>query len=393
MEFYNKFVENPQFLKWIYSPDYETINYWEKYIKSHPGEKNEILKIKNELQNLKFSNLSLSENENKELSNRILKSLGIQKQKTLFIHIKNVLKYAAIALLFFSLGGVLVYNHMNNQIPAILGEQINSPIQIQKPTLFLQEGENIPLNNNSSSLDYSNPGKIVLDKDTIINTSKTHKTLINQLVIPYGNRSKILLSDNTEVWLNAGSRLIYPSDFKGNRREVMLFGEAFFKVAENPDKPFIVKTSSIEVRVLGTMFNISAYPEDDFIQTVLQKGSIAIRQNGAQFFEKDLLLKPNQLASFNKKTKTSKIFNVDANYYSIWTEGLLSFYMIDLNRIIKKIERYYNIRIKITDPMLGIVKISGKLDLEQDINEVFEYISKVSSAKIVKIEGNYYEIK
>jgi ferric-dicitrate binding protein FerR (iron transport regulator) len=201
------------------------------------------------------------------------------------------------------------------------------------------------------------------------------------------------LSDSTVVWLNAGSRLIFPSKFSGPQREVLLFGEAFFDVTRIEKIPFVVKTSSIEVKVLGTEFNVSAYPEDNTVQTVLKEGSVSIRRNNSGIFESDIVLKPNQMALFNKNTQNSKVYNVDAAYYTIWVKGLLSFDDQDFSRIIKKIERYYNIQIRYTDPLVGLQKISGKLDLNKNLEEVFEYLAKVSSTEIRKIDNNNYEIK
>jgi ferric-dicitrate binding protein FerR (iron transport regulator) len=195
------------------------------------------------------------------------------------------------------------------------------------------------------------------------------------------------------VWLNAGSRLIYPSAFSGNSREVILFGEAFFDVARNENNPFVVKTSSLEVIVLGTKFNISAYPEDNVIQTVLKEGSVSIRRNGSGFFENDLILTPNQMASFDKTTQDSKVSLVDAGAFIIWTEGLLRFDDLEMCRILKSVERYYNIHIQYADPMVGSQRITGKLDLNNEVEQVFEYITKVSSVRFTKIDENNYQIK
>jgi ferric-dicitrate binding protein FerR (iron transport regulator) len=257
--------------------------------------------------------------------------------------------------------------------------------------LILPEGQSVAINNGESTLDYSNPGEIVINKDSIINNIEPTK--ISQLVIPHGSSSKVVLNDGSVVWLNAGSSLVYPSVFSNKTREVVLFGEAFFSVAKNVNKPFIVQTSALEIQVLGTEFNISAYPEDNIIQTVLKEGSVAIRRKGASRNENDIILIPNQLASFNKITKLSEVTNVNTEFYTSWTEGLLTFENRDLNRVIKSLERYYDINIQFDDPLLGSVKISGKLDLNQSKDEVFEYLSKVSSTTFVQISDNYYKIK
>ena len=185
----------------------------------------------------------------------------------------SLLRYAAVAIIFFSVGGIFVYFQMNNQQPDIYAQDFSFPNNASTPTLTFSEGEKVLLQNSESVLDYTQSGQIVLNEDSIIKPKTDKKKfLINSLMIPYGNRSKVILCDGTTVWLNAGSRLIYPSDFIEDTREVMLFGEAFFNVKENQEKPFIVKTSALKVEVLGTEFNLSAYPDEDIIQTVLKKG-------------------------------------------------------------------------------------------------------------------------
>ena len=216
---------------------------------------------------------------------------------------------------------------------------------------------------------------------------------MNQLVIPYGNQSRIVLSDNTVVWLNAGSRLVYPTQFNKKTREVVLFGEAYFDVTKNPDKPFIVKTSNLDVKVLGTKFNISAYAEDNAIQTVLKEGSVVVKRKGAGIFEKEVVLTPNQMASFDKNTGNTKIQEVDANYFTLWTKGLISFDEIDFVRVTKKLERFYNISINFSDPQKEIIRISGKLDLKRNRKEVMEYLEKVSLSSFEQVNENQYIIK
>jgi ferric-dicitrate binding protein FerR (iron transport regulator) len=243
-------------------------------------------------------------------------------------------------------------------------------------------------------LDYTNPEEVVLNNDSIIHSLKNADQITtNQLIIPFGNRSRLTLSDGSVVWLNAGSRLIYPSRFSGSSREVILFGEAFFEVSRDEKSPFIVKTSALEVTVLGTKFNISAYPEDNVIQTVLKEGSVSIRRNGSGLFEQDLVLTPNQMASFDKTNQDTKVSLVDANACIIWTQGLLCFDDLEMCRILKSVERYYNIHIQYADPLVGSQRITGKLDLNKEVEQVFEYLTKVSSVKFNKIDENNYQIK
>ncbi|MDO9615079.1 MAG: FecR domain-containing protein, partial [Bacteroidota bacterium] len=366
-------IENPLFYKWVYHPSQEIDSWWNTYLKMNPAEANQILQFKRSFIALDFPQEKLTDIEKKELAKRIIHRLqSIEKKKRRSQFLIGFTRYAAIAILFFSIGGVFVYLQMGKHNNEWYVEETRIPSQLEGPVLILPEGESIALNKTESSLDYSNPDQLVLNNESVIQSgNKNEKLLTNQLIIPYGNRSKITLSDNTVVWLNAGSRLIFPSKFSGKQREVLLFGEAFFDVAANEEIPFVVKTSSLEVKVLGTEFNVSAYPEDNTVQTVLKEGSVSIRKNNSGFFESDIILKPNQMAIFNKNTQNSKVYDVDAAYYTIWVKGLLSFDNQDLSRIIKKIERYYNIQIRYIDPLIGLQKISGKLDLNKNLEEVF----------------------
>jgi len=195
------------------------------------------------------------------------------------------------------------------------------------------------------------------------------------------------------VWLNAGSRLIYPASFNDDKREVHLFGEAFFDVTPDSERPFIVKTTDLAIRVLGTKFNLCAYPDDNTIQAVLTEGKISLKRNDAALFESDVIILPEQMAMFNKTSQTTKVRTVDTSYFTLWKDGLLKFTDEDLSRVVKKIERFYNISIVFNDPLDGSIIINGKLDLQEDKEEVFKYISKVAFIEISKERGNKYRIK
>ena len=394
--FEQKFIEDPQFLKWIFNTNPVIETYWERYLLNHPDEKDQILGLKQSLADLKFSEESLLNSEKVEMAKQILSRIDhdrIINKRSLVL--TSLLKYAAVAIVFAVIGGVVVYLNMaRKSVYQQFAEQtIQIPSAGQGPLLITSHGENVDLKKSNSSVDYSREGSIVLNNDSIIQAKDDAPNVMNQLVIPYGNQSRVVLSDNTVVWLNAGSRLVYPTLFKGKTREVLLFGEAFFEVSKNPERPFIVKTSDLQIKVLGTQFNVSAYAEDQVIQTVLKEGRVAIRRNNAAFYESDLVLKPNQLASFTKGSSDTKVYNVDVNYYTLWTKGLLSFNEADFNRVLKKVERFYNISIRFSDPTLGAIRISGKLDLKQQMSEVFEYLEKVSLTKIDKISDNQFVVR
>ena len=394
--FDQKFIENPQFLNWVFKSNPVVEIYWEHYLIENPQEADQLLELKARLTELRFSNDIMTISEKKELGIRITSRLNRElKHNKRRLILNTLMKYAAVALIFAAIGGLVVYFNIDrgNIYQQFAQQTIQVPSSVQGPLLITSSGENVNLKKSNSTVDYSKSGTVVLNNDSVLKTAEDASTVMNQLVIPYGNQSRIVLSDNTVVWLNAGSRLVYPTQFNGKTREVLLFGEGYFEVTKNPEKPFIVKTSNLDIRVLGTKFNISTYAEDNVIQTVLKEGSVAVRRNGAGLFEKDIIMKPNQMASFDKTTNQSKIQEVDANYYTLWTKGLISFDEIDFVRVTKKLERFYNISINFSDPQKEIIRISGKLDLKRNRKEVMEYLEKVSSSSFEQVNENQYTIK
>lgn len=396
MELYNRLIENPLFFKWIYHPTTEIESYWNHYLESNSKESKVILEFKSKFEkHLQYNTETLTETEKKALAQKIISHLEtIDENKNRFAFVKTAMRYAAVAVLFLCLGGSLVYYYMLGNDNNFATDSFALTQNIQEPLLIIDNDEQIPLNNKESELDYSASGGVLINnKQLIQEKGKGEIPKMNTLVIPYGNRSTINLADGTKVWLNAGSRLIYPSKFVDKTREVYLVGEAFFHVAKNKEQPFIVKTSNLSVKVLGTQFNVSAYPEDNSIQTVLTEGSVEIIEANAGIFAESVVLEPGQLALWTKKSALTKVYNVDTDYYTLWTDGIFSFSNTDLSRIVKKLERYYNIRFQYADPMAGLTKISGKLDVAKDQQEVFEYLERLTGLNFIKINEWKYMIK
>jgi hypothetical protein len=401
MEDIRKYIDNSLFIKWVYQPDKHINDYWDFYLDKHPDEKKILFELKGELALFRISGQTLSEEKKKMLSEKIARKIQARQRRTRVSEIgRSFLKYAALALLIFGLGGGLVH-YFNKKKPeksdfARYFEMPEMPEMAGKPTLVLSDGSNINMNKNESTVDYASLDRIVVNNDSIIPVKKGVKkveVLPNQYCIPYGSRGKLVLSDHTVVWLNAGSRLIYPSEFTGDEREVILFGEAFFEVAKDKSKPFIVKTSDYRIKVLGTRFNVSAYLGDDVSQTVLTEGSIELNMNNKGLFGHGVMLKPNELFSLNKGMNETKIQKVDPAKYVLWKDGIIKFENEDLSRVLKKIERYYDIQISLKNPLDSSILINGKLDLKDDKNEVVYYVSKVAKRKYVKLNERSYTIE
>ena len=177
-----------------------------------------------------------------------------------------------------------------------------------------------------------------------------------EVVSPIGARTVVYLSDGSVAHLNYGSRLKYPGQFRGARREVQLIGEGFFEVAHNPKKPFIVQTKELNIKAVGTSFNVCAYPENDIIETTLAKGKVILEQR----IENNELINigsmvPNQYVVFNKKTKQIKSIIGEIKKYISWKDGILIFEDTSMKDVSSKLSKMFNVDIEIEDEVLDYV--------------------------------------
>lgn len=204
-----------------------------------------------------------------------------------------------------------------------------------------------------------------------------HRSEQNQLggrmqtiLTPPGAKTNITLPDGSLVWLNSGSILSYPLKF-GKNRPVTLVGEAYFEVEKN-NKPFVVNTDYGKVEVQGTSFNVKAYTDDNDFETTLEEGIVAFKGKGA---ENGVTLKPGEQVS--KTSNGFAIKHVDTKYFTSWKDGKLMFNKEPFPSFIKKLERWYNVKIEFTNPDLDELWYTGTIEIES-ISEVMEMISKAA---------------
>jgi ferric-dicitrate binding protein FerR (iron transport regulator) len=223
----------------------------------------------------------------------------------------------------------------------------------------------------------------------------------NLLTVPAGQRAKLTLNDGTTVWLNSRSTLSYPGTFSGDTRKVILDGEAYFDVARDEKKAFIVETKQFDIRVFGTEFNVSAYGDDPLSEVALLKGSVEVKpagnpqayrmaENEKVSFRNNRMtvsnrntatreetldpLKNNKLEKIktgNGKLSVSSIKNYD---YFKWREGLICFDNETVENIMKKLEIYYDIRIETKKPTLLKQRYSGKFRTQDGIEQVIKVL-------------------
>ena len=391
MDHLEKYIEDPRFIEWVYRSNPEIDDYFIRYMDEHPAEKNNLLKLRKELSLLSFPSETLSAERNEQIFKTTLTRMLLSRKKKKVIKLPvSLLKYAAVAVLILAIGSVVMITQTRQSFNLKLTEDLFLKNANQNSTLFLADGSRHAISGNEVLFDLSAPGKIDANGQTIFKYQENGVENPSVLVVPFGKKARLKLSDGSLIWVNAGSRVIFPEHFSGKKREVYLIGEAYFEVAHNKEKPFFVKTSTITIRVLGTSFNVSSYPDDDFVSAVLKEGRISMEENSAGIFSSPIELLPNQMAVFRKDGKRIRVSKTNPELYTIWKDGILEFENQDINSLIIKVERFYNISLELKNPEIGKEKITGKLDLNAGMHEVFEYISKVSHAKINKINTTEY---
>lgn len=202
-----------------------------------------------------------------------------------------------------------------------------------------------------------------------------------------GSQTKIILPDSTIVWLNSGSSLKYNKSFGKKDREVALAGEGYFEVTKDKSKPFIVHTDSLNVNVLGTVFNIRAYNDDADVTVNLIEGSVNISLPKMKGF---LSMKPNEKLVFNKQSKKIESSETDASRSALWTTGKLCFVDATLEQISKDLERKYDVKIQIANDKIKNEIFSGSLNLNLSLKEILSYIDVDKKFRINQTNDTIY---
>lgn len=207
---------------------------------------------------------------------------------------------------------------------------------------------------------------------------------INSFITPRGGEFKITLEDGTEVWLNAESCLKYPETFGNGDRHVSVEGEAYFKVAKDIEHPFYVESDGQQIRVVGTEFNVSNYPEQNCVMTTLVKGAIALKPvngNGSE-----LMLTPGHQADFDKSSSTATVKTVDTEIVTSWRTGKFVFENQNLGQIMKTLSRWYDFDYKFKDKQLEKTEFMGSVPRYGEFKEVL-HILEASGGIHVRQKG------
>lgn len=193
---------------------------------------------------------------------------------------------------------------------------------------------------------------------------KESKFILNEKVTQLGQKSIITLLDGTTITLNANSKLRFPANFNSKMREVYLEGEAYFEVAHDSTSPFIVHTGNFRVTVLGTVFDVKDFPDENNYSVSLVKGKVKVTKDKAKRKSYNVILQPNQQFSYNKITGVDKIKNFDYQEVAGWKKNILVFNNTPLKEVFVQLGREYGLNFKLNDKSLSDIKINANFKNE-----------------------------
>ena len=212
----------------------------------------------------------------------------------------------------------------------------------------------------------NNDGVLKIKEQDSLADGTTKEIGYNTINVPYGGTYTVELCDGTKVYLNSGTTLEFPSRFDGKVRSVILKGEAYFDVARNVSKPFVVEVDEMKLKVLGTSFNVKSYVDEPGVYTTLVEGSVAILRDG----QPEKKIKPGEQAYYNKGVGTLSIAEVDVNEFTSWKDGLFYFKDIALEEILRIVSRWYDLEVFYMNQGAKSVIYSGKLPMYSSVEDV-----------------------
>lgn len=334
------------------------------------------------------SNLQLSDYELEDSYELLKSKLPLQAEPKVIRLWPRVAVAASIALLLGT--GIFYFAKPIEQIIPVAEKAQEIAPGGTRGILTLSNGKQIILANISAKDTIAKEGEEVTIKmgangviTYIINpdadASKNNPNAFNTLSTPTGGQYNIVLADGTKVYLNAVSSIKYPTQFNGDKRLVELDGEAYFEVAKDKSKPFIVKSDNQSIEVLGTHFNVHAYANESVVKTTLLEGSVAV-----SFKNQKSILKPGQQSNVSDNFTKIKIREVDTDEAIAWKNGRFKFDNADLKTVMRQLERWYGIKVEYRGDVSD-VRFSGGTFMNKNLSEVLKVL-ELSNIKF-KVEG------
>ena len=299
---------------------------------------------------------------------RVKNGLGRQRRMTTWI------KYVAVIALPLLVAGVwLLYPRGGEQsIPVaqntkIVKREVSPVLEVVGGGKVILEKEKDKMIEAGRGVDVQQSSGMLVYSDSVV----SEYVDTNVLRIPKGGEFKLQLADGTRVYLNSATDLRYPVAFTGPERRVYLKGEAYFEVAKDVEHPFIVVTDDVQVRVYGTSFNVNTLGADG-VRTVLVEGKVGIR---GQDLDREYVLKPNELAFYDRNSRDMKIETVDPDLYTLWRKGIFVFERETLENIMNTLSLWYDMEVFFQSESAKQLHFSGHMKRYEQIEYILHAIT------------------
>jgi transmembrane sensor len=370
-------------IKGIISPgEQEELDHWIKEDPENLLVYNRATDPKKQLERLEIYALFNKDKAWSGLENKLFET------KTVRFTPQKVLRYAAAIVLPLLIAGGFAYKYLNRSDPQTIAE-IDTVFQpgSQKAVLILADGGKVELNEGMAVADLQEGDARISIRNKLLSYTSTDQEsrgteiIYNELKTPRGGGYNLQLADGTGVWLNAGSSIRFPVSFTEDTRQVYLEGEAYFEVSHD-GSPFIVSTEDMDVRVLGTSFNISAYADEPLYKTTLVEGKVSVELLGQEGSPSNsLILSPDHQAIFNRSESQLSDVEVNATLYTSWMQGKLEFHNESLDQVMLRLARWYDFEYEFENPQAKDFHFSARLNNGENISTIIEMLEMTTDVK------------
>lgn len=289
---------------------------------------------------------------------------------------------AAAAVLLLAIGGISIYKHHQHQQENRLTKQTNKPVMHDalpggnRAVLTLANGKTIVLDSARNGV-LANQGGVNINKTsngTVVYNAQNaaeDDVMVNTISTPRGGQYQVILPDGSKVWLNSESSIKFPSKFEGKTREISITGEAYFEVAKNPEKPFIVTAGNEQVEVLGTHFNVMAYQDERETKTTLLEGKVKVKNGGNINY-----LNPGQQALSDASGNTRIRTDVDVDDEVAWKDGIFQFNDAGIQDIMRQAARWYDVTVTFKG-QVPVKHFTGRLSRNVKASELLNMLAYI----------------
>ncbi|MDD2247730.1 MULTISPECIES: FecR family protein [Proteiniphilum] len=383
-----RFLKDEKFIEWKLFPTDELNKYWEEFLLQFPDKRKDIKLAEKHFRHIKLSSYKQSPGKKQEAAKRLEKSLRRY-------YIKNNVRRFAFAAAACAAVLVLSLLYLQEKLYKSRNQLITSSEYIvgnelkQEDIMFITGNETASFQHNIDIQISSEKTAQIRSEYQDAEEISIEQHTMNKLIVPYGKQSRITLADGTQVWLNSGTTLEFPSSFTKNKREVYLTGEMYIEVAPDKNRSFYVHTSDFNVRVYGTKFNASSYAGSP-ASVVLVEGSIGLQSDDGK---QELRLSPDEQAVYSDNG-TFQTKRVNVQPFISWKDGYLTFEDTPVTEALKQIERYYNLSFNYGDEVsFQGITCTGKIILSDNLDNVMTALTLISAMKYKKKDKLIYIYK